>query len=84
MYTPPEKARLLSDEFTLSQRNLKKYFFSKSYSLIEKNHVEIKKIVKPTMVRMVHRNILYSVDLKICDSKSEFGTKTENQRFRQH
>ena len=30
------------------------------------------------MVRMVHMNIFYRMDLEICDSKSEFGTKTEN------
>ena len=33
------------------------------------------------MVPMVHRNILYSVDLKICDSKRWFGTKIQNGRF---
>ena len=36
---------------------------------------------------MVHMNIFYRIDLKICDSKSEFWTKTQrlglskNQKF---
>ena len=29
------------------------------------------------MVRVVHMNILYRMDLEICDPKSEFWTKTE-------
>ena len=37
-----------------------------------KFQVEIKNMMKPKMVRTVHRNILYSVDLKICDSKVSF------------
>ena len=42
-----------------------------------KLQVKVKKILKPKMVRMVHMNIFYRIDLKICDSKSEFLTKTE-------
>ena len=34
------------------------------------------------MVRMVHMNIFYKMDLQISDSKSEFLTKTENSGFR--
>ena len=37
-----------------------------------------KKILKPKMVRMVHMNIFYRIDLKICGPKSEFLTKTKN------
>ena len=38
-------------------------------------------LLKTKMVRTVHRNILYSVDLKICDSKRGFGMKSKNGRF---
>ena len=38
-------------------------------------------LLKTKMVRTVHRNILYSVDLKICDSKRRFGTKSQNRHF---
>ena len=34
------------------------------------------------MVRIVHRNILYSVDWEICESKSELGRNSKNWRFR--
>ena len=34
------------------------------------------------MVRMVHMNIFYRIDLEFCDSKSEFPTKTENLGFK--
>ena len=30
------------------------------------------------MVRVVHMNIFYRMDLEMCDLKSEFGTETEN------
>ena len=33
------------------------------------------------MVPMVHTNILYSVDWGICDSKSQFGTKSQIRDF---
>ena len=36
---------------------------------------------KTKMVRVVHMNIFYRMDLEICDSKSEFWTKTENVGF---
>ena len=36
---------------------------------------------KTKMVRMVHMNIFYRMDLQICDSKSEFLTKTDNLGF---
>ena len=35
---------------------------------------------KTKMVRVVHMNIFYRMDLEICDSKSEFWTKTEKNR----
>ena len=38
-------------------------------------------LLKTKMVRTVHRNILYSMYLKICDSKREFGTKSKKWRF---
>ena len=34
------------------------------------------------MVRVVHMNIFYRMDLQCCDSKNEFWTKTENLGFR--
>ena len=34
-------------------------------------------LLKTKMVRMVHVNIFYRMDLQICDSKNEFWTKTE-------
>ena len=33
---------------------------------------------KTKMVRVVHMNIFYRMDLEKCDLKSEFWTKTEN------
>ena len=33
------------------------------------------------MVHMVHTNVFYRMGLEICDSKSEFWTKTENSGF---
>ena len=36
---------------------------------------------KTKMVRMVHMNIFYRMDLEIRDQKSEFWTKTENWGF---
>ena len=39
-------------------------------------------LLKPKMVRMVPRNILYSGDLEICREKSELGRKSKNGRFR--
>ena len=38
-------------------------------------------LLNTQMVRTVHRSILYSVDLKICDSKRGFGTKSQNGLF---
>ena len=38
-------------------------------------------LLKTKMVRTVHRNILYSVDLKIRDSKRWFGTKSQKWLF---
>ena len=35
---------------------------------------------KTKMVRMVHMNIFYRMDLEICDIKSEFWTNTEQNR----
>ena len=37
---------------------------------------------KTKMVRVVHMNIFYRMDLEIYDLKSEFWTKTENLDFR--
>ena len=37
---------------------------------------------KTKMVRVVHMNIFYRMDLEICDIKNEFWTKTENLGFR--
>ena len=34
-------------------------------------------LLKTKMVRMVRRNILYSVDLEICREKSELGRKSK-------
>ena len=42
-----------------------------------KNQVKVKKVMKTKMVRMVHRNILYDVDLEMCDSKSELGRNSK-------
>ena len=42
-----------------------------------KLQVKVKKILKPQMVRMVHMNIFYRMDLKICGPKNEFLTKTK-------
>ena len=35
-------------------------------------------LLKTKMVRVVHMNILYRMDLEICDPTIEFWTKTEN------
>ena len=37
---------------------------------------------KTKMVRVVHMNIFYRMDLENCDLKSEFLAKTENVDFR--
>ena len=39
---------------------------------------------KTKMVRVVHMNIFYRIDLEICDWKSEFWTKTENLDFQKN
>ena len=54
-----------------------KVAFSKKSNFDWENHVKVKKLMKPKMVRMVHRNILYDVDLEIRDSKSELGRKSK-------
>ena len=36
------------------------------------------------MVRVVHMNIFYRMDLEKCDIKSEFWTKTENAGVQKH
>ena len=46
-------------------------FLQKKLDFDEKKTCQIQKMMKPKMVRMVRRNILYDVDLEICDSKSE-------------
>ena len=42
----------------------------------------IRKLVyrKNKIVRVVHMNIFYKVNLESCDLKNEFWTKTENNR----
>ena len=39
---------------------------------------------KTKMVRVVHMNIFYRMDLEIYDSKSELWTKTENLTFQKN
>ena len=56
-------------------------FFMKKSDFDGRNQIKVKKMMKPKMVRMVHRNILYSVDLEICREKSELGRKSKNGRF---
>ena len=68
-------------EITLFYRNLKKWLFLKKSDFDGKNQVNVKKMMKPKMVRMVHRNILYSVDLEICREKNELGRKSKKWRF---
>ena len=74
---PPEKLHMAPYEITLFYRNLKKLLFLKKSDFDGKNQVKVKKMMKPKMVRMVHRNILYSVDLEICREKSELGRKSK-------
>ena len=38
-------------------------------------------MMKPKIVRMVHRNILYSVDLEICREQIRFGGKANMDVF---
>ena len=59
----------------------KSHFFLKKLDFDANYQVEIKQIMKPKMVPMVHTNILYSVDWGICDSKSQFETKSQNRHF---
>ena len=68
-------------EISLFYRNLKKWLFPKKLDFDEKNQVNFKKMMKTKMVRMVHRNILYEVDLEICDSKSWIWRKSKKWRF---
>ena len=63
------------------QKPEKVTFFKKKLDFDEKNQVKVKKMMKPKMVRMVHRNILYEVDLEICDSKSWIWRKSKNDVF---
>ena len=63
---------------------LKSHCFSKKLDFDGNYKVGIKQMMKPKMVPMVHTNILYSVDWGICYSKSQFGTKSQNWRFRQN
>ena len=65
-----EKATHALDEFILFYRNLKKSLFLKKLDFDWNYKVEIKKTMKPKIVPMVHTNILYSLDWRICDSKS--------------
>ena len=73
---------LTSREFIHFHRNLQKSFFTKILFWVTFFHIQAKKIPKNKMVRMVHMNIFYRMDLEICDSKSEFLTKTEDLGFR--
>ena len=67
-----EKATHALDEFILFYRNLKKSFFP--VGNVFPYHGDF--LLNTKMVRMVPRNILYNVDLKICDSKRGFGMKS--------
>ena len=77
IYTSRE-ATHVSYELTLSYRNLKKSCFLKKQYVDGKYQVEINKMMKPKMVPMVHRNILYRMDFKLSDSKIRFLMKTQN------
>ena len=75
------KATRVPYEFTLLYRNLKKSLFPQISFFGNVFPYQDDFLLKTKMVRMVPRNILYSVDLKICDSKSWFGTKSQNRHF---
>ena len=60
----------VSYEFQLFYRNLKKWLFPKKSDFDGNFQVKVKKMMKPKMVPMVHRNILYRMDWGIRDSKS--------------
>ena len=81
IYTPPEKAKLVSYEFTFFYRNLKNLFFCQNPFFGNGFPYLGDFLLKTKMVRTVHRNIVYKIDWKICDSKSGFGTKSQNGRF---
>ena len=68
-------------EISLFYRKLKKWYFPKKWDIDGKNQVKVKKMMKPKMVRMVHRNIFYDRDLEICDSKSRIWRKSKNWHF---
>ena len=78
----PPGATHVSYEFTLFYRNLKNWFVLKKLYVDGKYQVEIKKVMKPKMVPMVHRNILYRMDFKLSDSTVEFLMKTQNWHFK--
>ena len=71
----------VSYEFQLFYRNLKKWlfpqirFFGNVFPYLDNF------LLKTKMVRTVHRNILYSVDWGIRDSKRGFGRKSKNGHF---
>ena len=66
------------------KRDLRKWHFPKSWFLIVFTSQNLFFLLKTKMVRMVHMNIFYKMDLQICDSKSECLRKTENWGVRKH
>ena len=70
-------------EFTLRElihfyRDLKNGVTPKNIELLMEIYNRNDFLPKTKMVRMVHMNIFYRMDLEFCDPKSEFWTKTEN------
>ena len=68
-------------EIALFYRNLKKWLFQKKSDFDGKNQVKVKKMMKPKMVRTVHRNILYRMDLEIWREKSGIWRKRKKGCF---
>ena len=68
-------------EIFLFYRKLKKWRFPKKVRFGWKKSGQSQKTMKPKMVRMVRRNILYDGDLEICDSKSWFWRKSKKWHF---
>ena len=73
---------MLTYEIILFYRSCKKWLFLKIRFCCNVSPYPDDFSLKTKMVRMVHRNILYSVDLEICREKSELGRKGKKWHFR--
>ena len=70
--------KLTSIELIHFPYKIKNRLFPKKWKLDGNLPIKLTFLPKTKMVRMVHRNLFYNTELKICDLKSELWRKTEN------